>query len=334
MNSEKMTASIVGLGSYLPEKILSNRDLEAMVETSDEWITARTGIKERRIAREGEITSDMGIRAASAALKDAGMEAAEIDMILVATMTPDYFCPSTAAVIQNGLGAKDVPAVDLLAACTGYLYALSSAKAYVESGIYKNVLIVASEKMSAFTDFSDRTSCVLFGDGAAAAVVSSRRGGLQIQSVELGADGSLADLIIVPGGGAKKPATLDTVNGREHYVRLKGKEVFKHAVRRMASSATNCLDKMGLKDSDISWFVPHQANGRIIDALAKHLEIPEEKIFRCIEKYGNTSASSIGIALGDLLNENKLSPGDNLLLVAFGGGLTWGSALLTKVNDG
>ncbi len=327
-----MTASIVGLGSYLPEKILSNRDLEAMVETSDEWITARTGIKERRIAREGEITSDMGIRAASAALKDAGMEAAEIDMILVATMTPDYFCPSTAAVIQNGLGAKDVPAVDLLAACTGYLYALSSAKAYVESGIYKNVLIVASEKMSAFTDFSDRTSCVLFGDGAAAAVVSSRRGGLQIQSVELGADGSLADLIIVPGGGAKKPATLDTVNGREHYVRLKGKEVFKHAVRRMASSATNCLDKMGLKDSDISWFVPHQANGRIIDALAKHLEIPEEKIFRCIEKYGNTSASSIGIALGDLLNENKLSPGDNLLLVAFGGGLTWGSALLTKVE--
>ncbi len=333
MNNEIKTARIVGLGSFLPKKILSNADLEKMVETSDEWITARTGIKERRIAGEAESTSDMGLLAAREAVKNAGLQVSEIDMILVATMTPDYFCPSTAAIIQAGLGAEGVPAFDIFAACTGYIYGLSLAKAYVESGLYKNILLVASEKMSAFTDFSDRTSCVLFGDGAAAAVVSSKRAGLQINAVDLGADGALSDLIIVPGGGARNPATIDTVRDRQHFIKLKGKEVFKHAVRRMAGSASESLDKAGLKDSDISWFVPHQANGRIIDALTKHLKIPEEKVFRCIEKYGNTSASSVGIALGDLLKGNELSPGSNLLLVAFGGGLTWGSALLTKVDD-
>ncbi len=333
MNSEKKTARITGLGSYLPKKILSNSDLEKMVDTSDEWITARTGIKERRIAEETESTSDMGLLAAREAVKNAGLQASEIDMILVATMTPDYFCPSTAAIIQAGLGVPDAAAFDIFAACTGYIYGLSLAKVYVESGLYQNILLVAAEKMSAFTDFSDRASCVLFGDGAAAAIVSSQKPGLQINQVELGADGSLSDLIIVPGGGARNPATIDTVRDRQHFIRLKGKEVFKHAVRRMAGSAMDCLAKSGLKDSDISWFVPHQANGRIIDALAKHLKISEEKVFRCIEKYGNTSASSVGIALGDLLKENELLTGSNLLLVAFGGGLTWGSALLTKVGD-
>ncbi len=312
-------AKMVGLGSFLPEKVLSNFDLEKMVETTDEWITSRTGIKERRIASETETPSVMGVHAAKLALKNAAIDPLKIDLILVATMTPEYCgCPSTAALIQSGLNLLNIPAFDVQAACTGYLYALSTAKAFVDSGQYRNVLVVATEKMSSIVDFTDRATCVLFGDGASAFVVSSEGKGLQINTVNLGGDGSLSDLIKV------------SLNKQKQHITLKGKEVFKHAVRRMAQSIDKSLLDLGLKNEDISWLVPHQANGRIIDALGRHIGFPESKVYTNIHKYGNTSASSVGIALDELLLEHPPSPGDRFLLVAFGAGLTWGSALLTQ----
>lgn len=326
-------ARLVGWSSYLPERVLSNADLEKIVETTDEWIVSRTGMKERRIAAADEFTSDMGAIAARKALVMANVKPEEIDLILVATMSPDHLCPSTASLIQKQIGASLVPCVDVLAACTGYLYALSIAKAYVESGMANRVLVVAAEKMSAFVDYQDRNTCVLFGDGAAAGVVSNKGAGLAIDTICLGADGEVADLLTIPAGGSRIPATADSVNKGQHYLKMVGKEVFKHAVRRMAASAKDCLQKAGLAESQISWLVPHQANIRIIDAIAKTFQIPEEKVFKTVHKYGNTSASSIAIALDELQKEHAVKPGERILLVAFGGGLTWGATILTKVTE-
>lgn len=331
MDREMPQARIIGTGSYLPKQILTNRDLETIVETSDEWIVTRTGIRERRIASKDEYPSDMGALAAQQALLAAGIDAAALDLIVVATMTPDYITPSTAALIQEKLGASQAAAFDLQAACTGYLYGLSMAKAYIESGMYKTVLVVATEKMSAFIDYTDRSTCVLFGDGAAAAVISGGPSpGLVIEHICLGADGSLGDLFIAPAGGARHPATAETVAAKMHTFKMKGPEVFKHAVRRMMNATQECLEAVGLSERDIRWLVPHQANIRIIETLAKGFKIDPERVYITLQKYGNTSASALPIALDELIREKGCADGEHLLLVAFGAGLTWGAALLTQ----
>jgi 3-oxoacyl-[acyl-carrier-protein] synthase-3 len=250
----------------------------------------------------------------------------------VATLTPDYVFPSTACLLQARLGATKAAAVDIQAACTGYLYALSMAKAFLESGMYRNVLIVASEKLSSIVNYKDRNTCVLFGDGACAAVVSmaKEKKGLIVQDVSLGADGHQSELLVLPAGGSRVPASLESVAQDLHYLKMEGKEVFKHAVRRMESACKDCLDKLGMKESDINRIIPHQANTRIIEAIAKRFQVPMERVYMTIHKYGNTSASSLGIALDELLKEDNLAVGDNLLLTAFGAGLTWGAAILTK----
>lgn len=322
-------AKIIGTGSYLPERILSNQDLEKMVETTDEWIVSRTGMKERRLAREDEYTSHMGVSAALAALEDASLSPDKIDFIIVATITPDFVFPSTACLIQQQIGAKRAAGMDIQAACTGYLYALSIAKSFVESGMYKNILIVAAEKLSSITNYKDRSTCVLFGDGAGACVVSSEGKGLSIECVKLGSDGEQAELLMLPAGGSRRPASMETVASGQHYIKMAGGEVFKHAVRRMESACKECIESAGSSEQEITYLIPHQANMRIIDAIAKRFEhLPPERIFKTVQKYGNTSASSVGIALDELCKVHAMQPQDQVLLTAFGGGLTWGAALL------
>lgn len=328
--TDQKSARIIGLGSYLPKRILSNADLEKMIDTSDEWISSRTGMKERRIAAPDEYASDMGREAALIALKKSGVDPRDIELIIVATTTPDYLMPTTASLIQAQIGASQAAAVDIHAACTGFLYGLAHAKAFVEAGIYRKVLLIATEKMSSFIDYSDRTTCILFGDGASAAVISDSGEGLQIGNVRLGSDGDNAMLITLLGGGSRYPCSEESLNQKMHYFRMEGKEVFKHAVRKMAASAEMCLNLKGLSPDQINWMIPHQANERIIDALGKSFDIPSEKIYKTVHKYGNTSASSIAIALDELLQEHSVKDGDNLLLVAFGAGLTWGATILTK----
>ena len=296
---------IIGLGSHLPEKILTNQELEKMVETSDEWIVSRTGIRERRIAASDETASSMGAAAAKKALKAAGKIGEEIELILVCTMTPDYSTPSTAALIQHELKASRAAAVDIQAACTGFLYGLSMAKAYVESGLYRSILVVATEKMSAVMDYKDRNTCILFGDGAAAAVVADQGSGFAIDTICLGSDGELAQLVIVPGGGSRHPASAETVANGLHFFKMSGKEVFKQAVKRMSEAAQDCLTKAKLLQDQISWLVPHQANLRIMEAISKKFNIPDERVYKTIHQYGNTSTSSIAIALDELSQKKQ-----------------------------
>lgn len=329
-----LKAKIIGTGSYLPERVLSNKDLEQIVDTSDEWIFSRTGMKERRLARSDEFTSDMGTAAARLAIADAGLTVDQIDFILVATLTPDYLFPSTACLIQTALGAKKAGGADIQAACTGFIYLLSMAKAFIESGTYKNILIVAAEKLSSITNYKDRSTCILFGDGAAAAVISKEGKGLSIETVQLGSDGEQADLLMMPAGGSRNPASLETVTNDQHYIKMAGNEVFKHAVRRMESACRECLDALGIQEQEISWLIPHQANVRIIDTIAKRFEhLPAERIFKTVEKYGNTSGSSVGIALDELLKGHKVNSGENILLTAFGAGLTWGASILRVTHE-
>lgn len=327
--TDQKRARIIGLGSYLPEKILNNQELERIVETSDEWIVTRTGMRERRIAASDEFPSDMGSKAALQALQSSGVDPASIDMILVATMSPDYISPSTANLIQANLKAEKAASMDIQAACSGFLYGLSLAKAYVESGMYQRVLVVAAEKMSAFIDYQDRSTCILFGDGAGAALVAGSGVGLKIDAICLGTDGQLADMVKIPAGGSRLPASHETVDQRLHYFKMNGNEVFKHAVRRMTAASRECLRMAGLEEHELSWLVPHQANKRIIDAIAKNFNIAEEKVYQTVHKYGNTSASSIPIALKELLQAHQIQEDEHLLLTAFGGGLTWGAAILT-----
>lgn len=326
---------IIGTGSYLPDRVLSNHDLEQIVETSDEWILTRTGMKERRIAHANEFTSDMGAEAARAALINADLAPEDIDFILVATLTPDYVCPSTACIIQKILGAKRAAAADVQATCSGYIYALAMADSMVKSGLYKNILVIAAEKLSSFTDYKDRSTCVLFGDGASACIVSSeQKKGMTIKSIHLGADGEQAELLFVPAGGCRFPASNETVDTRQHFIKMAGNEVFKHAVRRMEGACKTCLESAGILESEVSWLVPHQANIRIIEAIAKRFEhLSSDRIYKTLHKYGNTSASSLGIALDELCRKQNVQVGEHLLLTAFGGGLTWGAALLTMENS-
>ncbi len=319
-------AVIRAIGSYLPERILTNFDLEKMVDTSDEWIVTRTGIRERRIAATDEFTSTMGIKASLQALTRANISPEKVDLIIACTMTPDYLCPSTAALIQQGIKAPNAAAFDLQAACSGFLYGLATAKAFIESGQAKTVLLVSTEKNSAVTDFTDRNTCVLFGDGASSCLLTSGGPGLVVNNVCLGSEGELGELLTIPAGGSRMPCSS---NPKDHMIHMNGREIFKHAVRRMESSAKECLDAAGVKEEEISWLIPHQANIRIIEAMAKRFSIPWERVAKTIEHFGNTSASTIPLAIDEIQKEHKFTQGEKLLLVAFGGGLSWGSSLLS-----
>jgi 3-oxoacyl-[acyl-carrier-protein] synthase-3 len=329
-------AVITGLGAYLPEKILSNADLERMVETSNEWIVTRSGIEERRIAADDEFSSTLGAKAAELALRHAHVKASHVDAILVSTMTPDYLCPSTAALIQHQIGASQACALDIQAACSGFIYGLSIAKAWIESGAFKNVLLISTEKNSAFVDYEDRATCVLFGDGAGAVLIqeaSHSSFGYALDHICLGTDGEQAELISIPSSGCRHPTSVATVAARQHFLKMNGKEVFKHAVRRMEAAAKECLDCAGVAQEKISWLIPHQANNRIMEAIAKRFEIPWERVFRTIQRYGNTSSSTIPIALTELDTQKIVNHDEYILLTAFGGGLTWGAALLHRIRS-
>lgn len=323
-------SQIKGIGSYLPEKLLTNKDLESMMETSDEWILSRTGISSRHIADKSQATSDLGLIAAQKAIKEAGIEASEIDFIFFATTTPDQMMPNTACVLQQKLGIKDCGALDITAACTGFLYALGISDQMIRTGAYKNILIVGAEVLSRFVDYQDRTTSILFGDGAGAAVVSRADADSksEILGHKLSADGTLGDLLSLPAGGSKMPASIETVQERMHYVKMNGREIFKSAVRTMSQCSKEVLEKANVDPKDIDWLVPHQANERIIEAVAKHFDIDMNKVIVDIADMGNTSAATVPCAFNTALRLNKIKRGDLVMLTAFGGGLTSGSLLL------
>jgi 3-oxoacyl-[acyl-carrier-protein] synthase-3 len=321
-------AVILGTGSAIPEKILTNFDLEKMVETSDQWIVERTGIRERRIADDKTAASDLALVACRRAIEDAGIDPKEIEIIVVATSTPDMLFPSTGCVVQSQLGIGDIPALDLSAACSGFVYGLVVSRGLIESGLYKTLLLVGSEVLSKFVDWTDRGTCVLLADGAGACVMKSSNGERGILSTYVGADGSLTKLLYLPAGGARNPASVETVNKRMHFVKMKGNEVFRYAVRAMVKAAKEALERAGLTAEDIDLFVPHQANLRIIKGAAERLNLPDEKVFTNIDRRGNTSAASIIIALDEARREGRLKKRDLVLVDCFGGGLTWGAAVI------
>jgi 3-oxoacyl-[acyl-carrier-protein] synthase-3 len=325
-----LSTVILGTGSYAPERILSNAELAKSVDTSDEWIHTRCGIRERRIAAPGEATSDMGVQAARRALDDAGLKPADIDLLIVATITPDMPMPATACIIQQKLGVPTTAACfDLNAACTGFLYALDTACAMLSSGRYRHALVIGVEKLSTIVDWKDRTTCVLFGDGAGAVVVGkSPVSGQGLIGTKLGALGDSVDLLCIPGGGSNAPATAASIAAGEHFLKMKGKEVFKLAVRVMDEAARDILEQHHLRADQISLVIPHQANLRIIEAISEYLELPMERFFVNVDRYGNTSAASIPLALDEARRTGRIKSGDLTLLVAFGAGLTYGSALI------
>jgi 3-oxoacyl-[acyl-carrier-protein] synthase-3 len=323
-------AAFRSIGAYAPEKILTNEDLSTMVDTTDEWITKRTGIKERHIAAENETTSDMGVVAAKIAIERSGISASEIDMVVCATISPDYFCmPSTATIISNKLGLGNVTAFDISAACTGFVYILSIAKAFIESGMKKNVLIIGAEKLSSITDYTDRGTCILFGDGAGAAVISATQNKDEaIIDVNTGADGTYADLLMTPNGGTGSPH--DALDGEANacFMQMKGNETFKVAVRTLTKDVVEILAENKIESNTINHFIPHQANYRIIKAVGDALKMKPEQVVVTVAKYGNTSGASIPMAMNDVYESGELKAGELMLLDAFGGGLTWGSALV------
>jgi 3-oxoacyl-[acyl-carrier-protein] synthase-3 len=321
------SATISGCGMYVPEKVLTNRDLEKMIDTTDEWITQRTGIKERHIAAEGETSSSMGITAARSALSSAGLAAGDIDLVIVGTATPDFMFPATACLIQNALGIAG-GAFDVEAGCTSFMYALSLASSFVSAGTYRNILVVGTEVLSRIMDWTDRSTCVLFGDGAGAIVVSATDDGAFDPTFVLGSDGSGATALYVPAGGSHQPAADNTVRDRLHTVRMAGPEVFRFATHVVVESTQQVLDRVGLRPEDVDLFIPHQANERIIDSALKRLHFPRERCFVNIDRYGNTSSASIPIALTEARNQGRLKSGDTLLLVGFGAGLTWAAGAM------
>jgi len=319
---------IIGLGKYLPDNRLTNADLERMVDTTDEWITQRTGIKERRIASDHTATSDMALEAAKNALKNAHLKVADIDLIIVATITPDMFFPSTASIVQDRLGAVNIAAFDINVACSGFVYGLVIGSQFIKTGMYRHVLVVGAEKMSSVVDWTDRSTCVLMGDGAGAAVLGEvKEGG--ILSSYLGADGSKGDLLKMPAGGSRIPATIKSVEAKLHFMKMEGNELFKYAVRLMANAAEKVITPLGLKGDDIDIVIPHQANIRILNAVAKKMGIdPAKKVYLNIEKYGNMSAASSAVALAEAVEEGRIKKGNIILMDAFGAGLTWGALII------
>lgn len=318
---------IAGTGSYVPEKVLTNADLEKIVDTSDEWIFSRTGIRERHIAADDEFTSHMAAKAGARALEQAGLTGGELDLIIVATITPDTLTPATACYVQEILGAHTAVAFDISAACSGFLYAMKIAKRLISDGAFSNALIIGAEKLSSFINWEDRTTCVLFGDGAGAAVLRRAQPDEgAILATEMGTDGRLTHLLNIPGGGSACPITKENADQRLATLAMLGKEVFKHAVTRMKESAELVIARAGLKPEDISLVVPHQANLRIIDAIAERLSVPTERVFVNLQKYGNTSAAAVAIALDEANRSGAIQRGQNVVLVVFGAGLTWAAA--------
>lgn len=330
MSSAELSVFIRALGVHTPERTLTNAELSKMVDTSDEWIKTRSGIAERRLAGPGENPSDMGAKAAVKALEHAGVAAADVDLLIVATMTPDVPFPSTACLLQAKLGLRrDIPCFDVAAACSGFVYALQVAKDMMRSGSYRRALVVGAEKLSSVVDWSDRTTCVLFGDGAGAALLeTTTEENVGLLGNLLGADGTNAELLHCAAGGSAAPATADSLRDGRHFLRMNGKEVFRHAVRVMAESCERVLAQCGVKSEQVAWFIPHQANIRILEAVASQLNVGMDRFPSNLERYGNTSAASIPLALEEAWKDGKLKHGDLVLIVAFGAGLTWGATLL------
>lgn len=320
-------AKIAGVGKYIPEKILTNYDLEKTVDTSDEWITSRTGIKTRHVASEKQATSDLAVHASLDALRTSGIKPRELDLIIVATVTPDTQFPSTACYVQHALGAANAACFDISSACAGFVYALAAAWQMIKGGLYKKVLVIGAEKLSSVTDWKDRSTCVLLGDGSGAAVLVETKKE-SFLSCFLGSDGSLNDLLVVPAGGSRMPASVATVKSGLHSMKMKGNELFKLAVRIMVNAAEQALKRAQLTIDDIDLFIPHQANIRIINAVAQRLNLPEEKLFVNIEKYGNMSAASTAVALCEAHEQGRLKKGNKVVLDAFGSGLVWGSCVI------
>ncbi len=324
MSTENIRAGFLGTGSCLPDNEMTNFDLEKIVDTNDEWIRSRTGISARRIADENTATSDLAVVAAERAMEAAGITAEQLDLIIVATITPDMMFPSTACIIQDKLGANNASAFDVSAACSGFVYGTTLAKQFVESGNAKHVLVIGAETLSKIMDFTDRNTCVLFGDGAGAAIIGPvEKGG--ILATDLGANGTGGKFLTLPAGGSRMPASQHTIDNRLHYIKMDGSEVFKFAVRIMAKSSKEVIEKANWSVDDIDYLVPHQANIRIINSAGKKLKLPIEKVHVNLDKFGNTSAASVPIALDEAVRSGKINSGDKVVLVAFGGGLTWGA---------
>lgn len=322
------SVGIVGTGSYLPEKVLTNADLEKIVDTNDEWISSRTGIRERHIVDPETPVSELCYQAALRALEDAKVSPEEIDLVIVATITPDYVFPATAGLVAERLGAKKAAAFDMEAGCTGFLYAATTGAQFIASGLYKTVLVIGGETLSKILNWQDRSTCILFGDGAGAAVLQPVEDGYGFLGYELGADGSGGKLLVMPGGGSMHPSTLETIEGKMHSIHMAGNEVFKFAVRIMGEAALKALDRAGLQKEDVDCLVPHQANIRIVDSAVKRLGITPEKVVVNLDRYGNMSAASIPVALDEAAREGRLKHGDILVMVGFGAGLAWGAAVL------
>ncbi len=323
-----LKGKIIATGSYVPENIITNHDLEKIVDTSDDWITERTGIKERRIVNGNQATSDLAYEAASIALKRSHLKPRDIDLIIVATITPDMPFPSTACILQDRLGARNAAAFDVNAACSGFLYGLHIANGLIKSGLHQRILLVGAEVLSKVTDWQDRTTCILFGDGAGAAIVEATREKKGILSTHVNSDGSLSELICLPGGGSRNPCSTYSILKKLNFIKMKGNETFKVAVRTLEEMVVKTLEDNDLRPSQLSLLIPHQANIRIIQATAKRLNLPMEKVYVNIDRFGNTSAASVPIALDEAVHKGRVQDGDYILLEAFGGGLTWASSLI------
>jgi len=329
MNTEaRRGARFAGIGYYLPEVVLTNADFERMVDTSDEWIVTRTGIRERRIAKPEQASSDLAIEAANRAMADAGVTAGEIDLILVGTATPDMLFPATACLIQDRIGAKEAAAFDITAACSGFIYGVTLAHSMIASGKTKRALVIGVETLSRILDYTDRATCVLFGDGAGAVVMEPCDPSVGVLSSYMKSDGTLGELLYLPGGGSRRPLTEERLRNREQYVKMKGDGLFKYAVRMMVDASERVLKDANLRFEDIDFLVPHQANIRIIEAVRQRLRVPENKMIVNIDRVGNTSAASIPIALGEAKDRGLIKRGDRILMVGFGGGVTWGAILM------
>ena len=327
-NFQGRTCSIAGVGSYVPVRVLTNAELEKTVDTSDEWITSRTGIKERRLAASDEFTSDLATQAARKAMQMAGVTAEQIDLIIIATITPDMPFPSTACLVQQKIGAGRAAAFDVEAACSGFIFGLEIAQQFIMSRTYDTVLVAGAEKLSSIVDWEDRNTCVLFGDGAGAAILQNRPNSHGLLTAVMGSDGTKSDLLFMPGGGSRCPATTQSVNSRMHYLRMEGKETFKNAVQAMQTAAEEAMRRCEIDITKIKCVVPHQANRRIIDAVGERLGARPEQLFINVDRYGNTSAASVAIALDEAISSGRVQRGDLILLVVFGAGLTWGAAVI------
>ena len=327
-NRQLRSVYISGTGSYLPEKLLTNADFEKLVDTNDEWIVQRTGMRERRVAAEDQATSDLAFEAAKKAIESAGLKPTDIDQIIVATVTPDHAFPSTACLVQHKLGCRAIQCFDLSAACSGFLYGLAVARTAIAACTMEHVLVIGAEVLTRFTNYKDRGSCILFGDGAGAAVLSPSHNGCGIIDTHMAADGEFGNVLILPAGGSRIPPSHEALERGEHYMRIDGKSVFKLAVSHIVELVDESLERCGLTRDNIDLIIPHQMNARIIESAAKRLEIPMEKIYMNLARYGNTSAATIPIAIDEAIREGRVKPGMLVVLVAFGGGLTWSSALI------